>query len=195
MRFRSFIIFLSALFASAFACDSCASDCLNRVVVEKMGSKKSMPLSGVLDDGPVFVIVWASFCNPCVEKIPSIPRLQDTLKSRGLKTRVVMVSVDRKKENANLKKANAACGDTNFSLSQVLQLWTKDFSSVIGEVGSRSIPIPFAFWMYKLDKKGKYIRLIKGRVPEKGGWDCKDVVSQIQSFEQCGADNIIRKKS
>lgn len=181
MRFRSFIIFLSALFAPAFARVRCVknTDVFKHVVVEKMGSRESMSLSDVIDDRPVFLIVWASYCRPCVEKISSIPLLQDALKSRGLKTRVVMVSIDSKKENADLKKENAAYGDTNFSLSKVLQLWSNNLSSVMGKVGSRSIPCAFL-----LDKQGKCIRAIKELVPEKGGWDCEDVVSQIKYFEQ-----------
>ena len=188
MRFRSFIIFLSALFASAFARVRCVNnrDCFKHVVVENMTSsvenmtsRKSMPLSGVLHDGRVFLIVWASYCRPCVEKISSIPLLQDALKSRGLKTRVVMVSIDSKKENADLKKENAAYGDTNFSLSKVLQLWSDNLSSVMGKVGSRSIPCAFL-----LNKQGECIRAITELVPEKGGWDCEDVVSQIKYFEQ-----------
>ena len=191
MRFRFFIIFLSALFASAFACVRCVrvhnTDVFNCVNVEKMGSEKmgskaSMLLRDVLADGPVFLIVWANFCAPCVAKIPSIPRLQAALRSKGLKTRVVMVSVDPKKEKA-------AYGDTNCSLSQVLQLWSQELSSVMGKVVLDSIPCALL-----LDKKGQCIRVIKALVPEKVEWDCKDVVSQIECFEQCGAD-IIRKKS
>lgn len=173
MRFRSFIIFLSALFASAFARVRCVNDTdvFNHVNVETMGSSQSMPLGNVLGDGPVFLIVWANFCAPCVRKIPSIPLLQAALRFRGLKTRVVMVSIDEQKEKVNCY------------LNQVLQLWSHNLSSAIAQVGSNSIPCAFL-----LDNKGKYIRKIKKLVPEKDRWDCEDVVSQIQYFEQHGAE-------
>ncbi len=41
---------------------------------------------------PVLLNVWATWCDPCREEMPSMQRLYDTYRERGL--RVVAISVD-----------------------------------------------------------------------------------------------------
>ena len=55
----------------------------------------SVPVARTLDDyrgSPILLNVWATWCDPCREEMPSMQRLYDAYRDRGL--RVVAVSID-----------------------------------------------------------------------------------------------------
>ncbi len=41
---------------------------------------------------------WATWCKPCVEELPSFVKLDSSFKARGLKARVILLSLDFRKD-------------------------------------------------------------------------------------------------
>lgn len=61
---------------------------------------RDVTLSDVLEEGPVLLDFWATWCKPCVKAFPGLQDLYEKYEGRGL--RVVTVSVDSPKSLARV---------------------------------------------------------------------------------------------
>jgi cytochrome c biogenesis protein CcmG/thiol:disulfide interchange protein DsbE len=59
---------------------------------------KDVVLSDLLEEGPVIVDFWATWCKPCLKAFPGLQEILDRYKDRGLT--VVAVSVDSPRSRA-----------------------------------------------------------------------------------------------
>jgi peroxiredoxin len=61
---------------------------------------KDVALSDLLEQGPVVVDFWATWCKPCLKAFPGLQEILDRYKDRGLS--VVAISVDGPKSRAHV---------------------------------------------------------------------------------------------
>lgn len=61
---------------------------------------KDVALSDLLEQGPVIVDFWATWCKPCLRAFPGLQEILDKYKDRGLS--VVAISVDGPKSRAHV---------------------------------------------------------------------------------------------
>ena len=57
---------------------------------------KSTKISSFLEDGPILINFWATWCVPCKKELPSMQKLYDAVKLDGVE--VVAISIDRDKK-------------------------------------------------------------------------------------------------
>ena len=120
------------------------------------------------DGVPILLIVWASYCMPCIEKMPSIGHLERALRAKNLKTRIVLLSIDPIKDSL--------CRRTFPLPGAHPLLWSCCLLEMMKGVASHSIPCGFL-----VDKNGQASLEI---VPDGETWNSSDIVSVIQSFEE-----------
>jgi peroxiredoxin len=61
---------------------------------------KDVELSALLEEGPVIIDFWATWCKPCLKAFPGLQEILDRYKDRGLS--VVAVSVDSPKSRSRV---------------------------------------------------------------------------------------------
>lgn len=81
------------------------------------GLEKSVPLAA-LKGGWTILNLWATWCTPCVAELPSLQKLSDAYKGKGL--RVVAVSLDNAQTVAEL---NEMVARVKLSKIKVAQNW------------------------------------------------------------------------
>ena len=67
-------------------------------------------LSELLEDGPVIVDFWATWCKPCIKAFPDLQELFDNYKNCGLK--VVAISIDGPKSMSRVGSLIKSKGNT-----------------------------------------------------------------------------------
>jgi len=67
-------------------------------------------LSELLEDGPVIVDFWATWCKPCIKAFPDLQEIFDNYKNCGLK--VVAISIDGPKSMSRVGSLIKSKGNT-----------------------------------------------------------------------------------
>lgn len=82
-------------------------------------------LSELLQDGPVIVDFWATWCKPCVKAFPDLQEILDGYRHCGLE--VLAVSVDGPRSSSRVKSLIASKGNTFEVLLDPAQKVAKKF--------------------------------------------------------------------
>ena len=109
-RLAGLAIVLAALLVLTGTCISAAA--------EKKAPEFTLPnldgddvtLSELLEDGPVIVDFWATWCKPCIKAFPDLQEIFDNYKNCGLK--VVAISIDGPKSMSRVGSLIKSKGNT-----------------------------------------------------------------------------------
>lgn len=110
----------------------------------------------------VLVNIWATWCGPCKQEMPSLDRLQARM--GGSRFQVLTVSVNRD----GVTKPLAFFKDNNISHLEVLNDQTSEFTSKMKAVG---LPVTLL-----LDRDGREIARVVGPAE----WDSEEAVSLVR---------------
>lgn len=120
--------------------------------------------------GKIVVLnLWATWCAPCREEMPSLDRLQAKL--GGPDMEVVAISVDR----AGLAKSRAFLDDIG---AKNLKLYADPSMKILRVLGAVGLPVTIVF-----DREGREI----GRLLGTAEWDGPAAVAMIRAFMAKGA--------
>ena len=130
------------------------------------GKKSSICEMLSQSNAPILLIVWASYCPPCLEKLASVKRLEGALKLRKAKTKVLVLAIGSKRPYEDRSIENAP--DPLY--------WSENLLSFMTDVGVRFIPCAFL-----ISRQGTVVKKITAI---KGQWDSADILNDIQQFEK-----------
>lgn len=107
---------------------------------EPLGSKD-------LEGAPYILSIWASWCMPCLQELPTLDREVAALEADGVRVRAVAVSVDDR-ESVFRRRADME------GWGSLLLAWNPDLSATLGVDG---LPTNFA-----IDAEGRILHLERG---------------------------------
>lgn len=123
----------------------------------------------------VFLNFWASFCEPCIEEMPSMERLVRQYEDQGL----VMVAVSHDAEKADMDRFMAQF--LPGSRSSMTVLWDPE-ARVAGDYGTELIPET-----YILDRDGRVV----ARFVNAYDWTRPEVKQLIESLIRGESERIL----
>lgn len=118
----------------------------------------------------VLLNIWATWCGPCQQEMPSMQRLFDSLKGEGL--RIVAVSVDARPgtpDESGRPGGDVAAFTREFGLS--FDVWQDPSGAVSRDYRTTGIPESFL-----VDKRGKIVKKVIGALE----WDDPATVALIR---------------
>ncbi len=116
--------------------------------------------------GKVLVVnLWATWCGPCIEELPSLAKLAEATKDEGI--HVVAISVDRA-EPSVVRKFLDKNGAAN------LEAYQDDGMKLASPLGVRGLPTTFV-----LDAEGR----IRGTLVGPADWTSPAALALIRSFK------------
>ena len=110
--------------------------------------QKSLPLNTLLTKERTLIVFWATWCDPCVEELNSMPNLLPQIEHKGIG--VVFVNYDGAE---NLDQARAFLGKLGLQSYYDLQ------GDVLSKLGVSALPMSIL-----VDKSGKILKTIVGAV-------------------------------
>ena len=118
----------------------------------------------------VLLNVWATWCGPCQDEMPSMQRLYDSLKGEGL--RIVAVSIDAK---AGAPDASGRPGGDVVAFTREFGLGFDVWQDPSGAIGRdyRTTGVPESFLV---DRRGKIVKKVIGATE----WDDPATVALIR---------------
>jgi thiol-disulfide isomerase/thioredoxin len=127
-------------------------------------------LAAVANGQPTVLNIWATWCAPCIEEMPTLGALQRHFAGR---LRVIAVSVD---SEGDLDRARAALAD----LSQgALPLYADITRGIVWDVDARGMPVTIIY-----DRDGLEIaRLVGG-----ADWASDDAIALVEATLAEGAE-------
>ena len=115
---------------------------------------KTVKLKDALENGPVLIDFWASWCGPCKEEMPIFDKLYDKYKDKGLS--VYLITIDK---GSAIQKAKIFVKSKGFDFTVLFDKGKKVFK----KFGCKStVPVTFV-----LNKKGEIIFKHDGKGTEK----------------------------
>ena len=163
------IILGAALYGACSADAPQSPACADRVFaqcgVESLHRSERQDLADLHKGRVCLVVVWASYCPPCVKKLASVVDLKKVLCKEGVD--VVVVSIDRTKDAAH-DKVHSMGG----AVKGVAQWWSADLASIMYRIGVQSIPCAFV-----VDASGELIKTIQ---PQGESWTDPSIVAEIK---------------
>ncbi|HEU4556205.1 MAG TPA: TlpA disulfide reductase family protein [Longimicrobium sp.] len=118
----------------------------------------------------VLLNVWATWCGPCQEEMPSMQRLYTSLKGEGL--RMVAVSIDAKPGSPDASGrpgGDVAAFTREFGLT--FDVWQDPSGAVARDFRTTGVPESFL-----VDKRGKIVKKVIGATE----WDNPATVALIR---------------
>ena len=127
----------------------------------KMLNGKSTNISSFLEDGPILINFWATWCAPCVKEMPSFETLYRRFRSQGLTVLAVSLDKDR--------SAKVQEFVDKYKLSFPVLLDTEG----VAEKLYPSFTIPFT---YVIDKQGR----VAARIDGAKDWESPETFKAIE---------------
>ncbi|MGH7457813.1 MAG: peroxiredoxin family protein [Longimicrobiaceae bacterium] len=121
-------------------------------------------LSG-LEGEVVLLNIWATWCGPCVEEMPSLQRLHERFRGRGF--RVVAVSIDAPAGSSTRRKVSAFTGE----LGLTFDLWLDPSGDIQRLYRTTGVPESFV-----IDREGVIVKKVVGATE----WDSEPNAELIQ---------------
>lgn len=162
-------VIYGACSASAPQSPACVDRVFAQCGVESLHGSERQDLADLHKGRVCLVVVWASYCPPCVKKLASVVDLKKVLHKEGVD--VVVVSIDRTKGAAH-DKVHSMGGD----VGSVAQWWSADLASIMHRVGVHSIPCAFV-----VSADGA---LIKTLHPHGESWNDSSIVDAVKGCVQ-----------
>jgi thiol-disulfide isomerase/thioredoxin len=109
-----------------------------------------------LEGEVVLLNIWATWCAPCREEMPSMQRLYEDLGPRGL--RIVAVSIDA--ERGSVDRAGNSGGDVEAfgrSMDLTFPLWRDPMGNITRVYRTTGVPESFV-----IDRRGAIIKKVIG---------------------------------
>jgi thiol-disulfide isomerase/thioredoxin len=150
----------AALFA--FACGHAAAGGLVAEPARPLPAVRDAHLTGLLAQHkghPLLINFWASWCEPCREEMPSLQRLADRWKSRGLSVLTVAVA-----------DKPASFTDFLWEASVILPVLGDPEQTVARAWGVRALPTTLV-----LDKRHRVVARGRGAID----WDAAEIDTQL----------------
>ena len=97
-------------------------------------------LKSLLDDGPVLLSFWATWCKPCIEELKDFKKLYENYKDKGFK--IAAISIDDESSIAKVKPFVKSKGypfiillDTNSEAARKYYAQTVPYSVLVNKSG------------------------------------------------------------